>query len=67
MLYPSIRKLSSLEVAYADAEAIYVRIMDTAPAKVTHEEHATLSPPPGIWKITRQREYSPEAIRRVLD
>lgn len=32
-----------------------------------HEEHAPLSVPPGLWQVVRQREYSPEAIRSVID
>lgn len=57
----------NLEVGYAEAEVVYARIMAGAPAKVTHEEHATLTPPPGNYRIVRQREYSPEEVRRVAD
>lgn len=35
--------------------------------RVTHQEHAPIALTPGIYKIIRQREYSPEAIRRVAD
>ncbi len=34
---------------------------------VTHQEHATIALAPGKYKVTRQREYSPEAIRNVAD
>jgi len=34
---------------------------------VIHEEHQTLTLPPGSYKVVRQREYTPEAIREVLD
>lgn len=34
---------------------------------LTHQEHAPLSVPPGTWRVIRQREYAPEAIRSVLD
>jgi hypothetical protein len=37
------------------------------PVILKHEEHAEIPLPPGIYKITHQREYSPEAIRNVLD
>jgi len=37
------------------------------PLKVTHEEHGTIELGMGNWKITRQKEYSAEAIRRVAD
>lgn len=36
-------------------------------AFLRHEEHAPIALPPGIYKVTRQREYSPEAIRNVAD
>lgn len=34
---------------------------------VRHEEHAEIKLPAGAYKITHQREYSPEEIHRVLD
>ena len=34
---------------------------------VTHEEHASIQLPKGNYRIVRQREYSPEAIRNVAD
>ena len=34
---------------------------------VTHPEHAAITLPAGDYRITRQREYSPEAIRNVAD
>ena len=34
---------------------------------VTHQEHAKVELPAGNYRITRQREYSPEAIRNVAD
>lgn len=34
---------------------------------VTHQEHAKIELPKGTYRITRQREYSPEAIRNVAD
>lgn len=35
--------------------------------QVVHEEHDPLTLDPGLWVVMRQREYSPEAIRTVLD
>jgi hypothetical protein len=35
--------------------------------QVTHQEHNTIKLPKGDYRITRQREYSPEAIRNVAD
>ena len=34
---------------------------------VTHQEHAEIILPAGNYRITRQREYTPEAIRNVAD
>ncbi len=34
---------------------------------VTHQEHSAIQLPAGIYRITRQREYSPKAIRNVAD
>lgn len=34
---------------------------------VTHPEHSKIKLPAGHYRITRQREYSPEAIRNVAD
>lgn len=34
---------------------------------VTHPEHAPIDLPGGNYRVTRQREYSPEAIRNVAD
>lgn len=36
-------------------------------ARITHQEHAKVELPAGSYRITRQREYSPEAIRNVAD
>ena len=36
-------------------------------ATFVHEEHGPITLPPGNWKVIIQREYSPEAIRNVLD
>ena len=44
---------------------LFVTLLQTA--AVTHPEHATIELPPGNYRVTQQREYSPEAIRRVSD
>jgi hypothetical protein len=38
-----------------------------ASARVVHEEHGTIPLPKGVYKVVRQREYNPEAIRNVRD
>jgi len=35
--------------------------------QVVHQEHGPLTLSPGYYQVTRQREYSPEAIRTVSD
>jgi hypothetical protein len=37
------------------------------PAMLTHEEHATLAIPPSVYEVRRQRVYSPQEIRWVMD
>lgn len=39
----------------------------TPSADLIHEEHHTITLPRGTYKFWMQREYSPEAIRRVID
>lgn len=36
-------------------------------AALEHEEHATITLERGSYRVIRQREYSPEAIRNVID
>jgi len=38
-----------------------------APAELTHEEHKTITIPPGKYQVRRQREYDEEQIRFVED
>jgi hypothetical protein len=43
----------------------YLRLVDAA--ELRHEEHSPINLDPGLWKVTRQREYTPERIRSVAD
>ena len=49
----------------------YLRIVapeDAAEAAlITHEEHDTIALPTGTFRVRIQKEYSPEAIRNVMD
>jgi len=45
---------------------IFIRVVADE-ARVVHEEHAPIALPRGEYKVWFQREYSPEAIRRVVD
>lgn len=42
-------------------------VTTTKPLELTHQEHATIELPRGTYRITQQREYSPEEIRNVAD
>lgn len=42
-------------------------VIDGLPATLKHEEHAPVKLAPGKYKVSIQREYSPEAIRNVAD
>lgn len=45
---------------------LYLRV--TAPSvRIVHQEHAPITLPEGTYRVWQQREYSPEAIRRVVD
>jgi hypothetical protein len=56
---PTLEKPSTL------AGAIFVEL--PLGGAVEHNEHSAIEIPAGTYKITRQREYSPEAIRNVAD
>lgn len=38
-----------------------------ATATLSHEEHAALSFPPGVYEVRRQREYTPQRVIPVSD
>ena len=51
---------------FADAASLYLEVLaDTA--TVVHQEHGPITLPRGTYRVWRQREYSPEAIRIVRD
>lgn len=39
----------------------------TEPTTLTHQEHGAIEVMPGQYWVVRQREYTPQAIRRVMD
>lgn len=55
--------------AYSNPKSPEVSYLDiaNAVALLEHEEHETIALPPGKYRIGRQREYSPQEIRRVQD
>jgi hypothetical protein len=50
----------------AQTDVTYLQVVDV-PALLKHDEHATIALEPGAYRVVRQREYTPEAIRRVAD
>jgi len=50
---------------YDFGEEMYLEADGTVTLR--HEEHAPVKIEKGLYKVTRQREYSPEAIRNVAD
>lgn len=58
----------SAQLVTADEAAeLYLLVHGTEAVALTHEEHATIDVPPGTYRVVRQREYAPDAIRRVAD
>ncbi len=55
----------SVQLFQVGAET-YVQVLAQT-ADLIHEEHRTISLKTGVYKVWMQREYSPEAIRRVID
>lgn len=37
------------------------------PTQVVHQEHGPIELPKGNYRVTRQREYTPERLRNVAD
>jgi len=51
---------------YNSPSGVYLHVRGAA-VSVVHEEHAPIALPAGIYKVWRQREYSPKEIRVVRD
>lgn len=51
---------------YQAPDALYLHVRG-ASASVIHEEHKTILLDPGIYRVWRQREYSPTEIRIIRD
>jgi len=47
--------------------AVFMRVSGDTPVLLEHDEHDTISIPAGNYRVIRQREYHPEAIRNVAD
>lgn len=47
--------------------ATFLSITAPTGADLHHEEHRTITVPPGNYRVVIQQEYTPEAIRNVAD
>lgn len=59
-------RLNTTELSvYESGDDMFVDL--DKPTELVHEEHNTIHVDKGVWKVVRQREYSPSENRRVLD
>lgn len=54
-------------ILFRHKESGKIFLLITKLVNLVHEEHSTISFPPGKYKVIRQREYTPEEIRYVAD
>ncbi len=57
----------SAKLFRTEDDARFLRVTGTAPVGLQHEEHGTVALPPGDYRVSIHREYTPEAIRNVVD
>jgi hypothetical protein len=57
--------LDETAVLYEDGNVKFLEALGDA--SVVHEEHGTLVLPKGLYRVIRQREYSPDRVRKVRD
>jgi hypothetical protein len=62
----SIAVVEGVEL-YEVGPEMYLRVGVDGGVAVEHQEHAPIVLPPGDYRVTGQREYSPQEIRRVAD
>lgn len=56
------------ELVTADQAAdLYLLVHGAESVPLVHDEHDTLLIPPGVYRVVRQREYTPEGVRGVSD
>ena len=59
-----IKESTKVRMWSAGAER-FLQVMDAV--ALIHEEHATVTIPPGIYKLPQQVEYTPAELQRVAD
>ena len=52
---------------YIEGARQFLEVCYVQGATITHEEHAPITLDPGIYEISIQAEYFPQAVRSVLD
>lgn len=58
----------SAKLYRSESDARYLRVMGPAPVALNHEEHTTVTIPPGDYRVTIHAEYQPgELPRQVAD
>ena len=50
---------------YDSDRGTFLTVRETT--RAVHEEHGPVTLLPGVYRVTRQREYAPDAIRNVAD
>lgn len=50
---------------YLNANIKFAKVKNLT--NLIHQEHAPIKLEPGIYRVQRQREYSPEEIKQVVD
>jgi len=62
-------KAGEISTAAGKSTALAGELFVALPAGgvVTHQEHSEVELPPGNYRIIRQREYTPAAVRNVAD
>jgi hypothetical protein len=58
-----VESLETVEV-WEDYREKYLKVLDTT--RILHEEHLPITLPPGIYRVWRQREYTPRGIPRAI-
>ena len=53
---------------YGEAlESRFLEVLVEGGVDLIHQEHATITIPEGVYRVVRQREWTPEALRIVSD
>lgn len=63
----SVQETESVSLLEVPSQNELFLLVKEGDALLEHQEHATITVPPGTYRVVRQREYTPEAIQRVAD